>query len=263
MTTAGRTTTWMQPTLVRWVGLGLVIVAAEAVLIGTEAALVAGLVVVAALVVTGVGFGGLPGQQPVVVSSPATVVVLAALAVQTAHFLEHGLQLAHWFANPTAPPYLTPWAADGAGAASDLVGDGGSVGVEVLHLVGNAGFLVGLAAMALLLRARGVPSQSTPWTRRALIWQGLHVTEHVLLTITAATTGTASGLSTGFGLMTGGAVAWSIRIWLHFAINAAATIAALRGLQELRRAGLLGPNTAPPETPDEQQPIAQSVSIGS
>lgn len=251
----------------RWVGIGFALATIQALLLGAQAAIATVVIVGSVLVVVGVGFGELPGRRPLSLASPLVAVVLFAIVFQAAHFLEHGIQVGHWLASPTAPPYLTPWAAEGASAAAAAADGRGAVGVELLHLVGNGVFLVGLAALPVAAGRRALDLRSMPWTRRALIWQGAHVAEHVLLVATVLATGTAGGLSTGFGLLGADPLGWSVRIWLHFLINAAATIAALLALREARRHGLLGPGggaaaTAAPTsapTPETREPAGVSA----
>lgn len=152
-----------------------------------------------------------------------------ALAFQVFHFAEHGLQLGYWFIHPDAAPWLTPWAGAGRdvlAVASD--GQAGS-GNELLHLIGNGVFLVGL-----LLATRLDDSESI--SRRHLrlaIWvQGLHMVEHVALTATWFITGRSIGLTTGFGLLPpAGGVGGSVRVWSHFLINLVATVYAVKAAQ--------------------------------
>ncbi len=226
------------------VAVAVVVVLAPWLLVGAQAALVAALVVVAVYGVLAIGFGELPGRRPLRVADRLAVVALVAYVAQVIHALEHGIQLAYWVANPTEAPYLTPWAAQGAAAAATATASGSAVGLELLHLGGNAVFFVGIVAVSVLLGRRGVSPTATPWTRRALLVQGVHVTEHLVLVVTAAASGSAIGVSTLFGLLEGptlaGPPAWGFRVVLHFAINAVATHAALLSLREVRSAGLLG-----------------------
>jgi hypothetical protein len=150
------------------------------------------------------------------------IVAILALSVQVTHFIEHLVQLGYWFAHRGEAPFLTPWAASAARSIS-----GASLGVEVLHLVGNMAFLGGLALLWRLVRQD--PNRS-PNVRTALIVQSAHVAEHVMLTASVAISGSALGVSTLFGALTPGPGAWTYRVWLHFLVNLAVTFSAVRAV---------------------------------
>lgn len=163
------------------------------------------------------------------------LVAAAGIGFQVGHFVEHLAQLGYWAAHPSEAPWLTPWAA----AGRDVLTFGGppTTGVEVLHLLGNLIFLVGV--VGLWMYARGRVGGSRPL--RAALWlQGFHVGEHVLLTSTWLVTGSALGTSTLFGALDGAALS-GYRVWWHFIVNLAATILALRAAWLLKR----GPETEP------------------
>ena len=179
------------------------------------------------------------------------------LTFQVVHVVEHAAQLGYWFADRGGSPWLTPWAAgaaDGIGwwcalAAPSI--SSRSLGVEMLHLVGNLIFLAGLLAAGRVGVARPV---ALAWARRVQVF---HVAEHVLLTSTFALTGSAWGLSSGFGLLHGSTLT-ATRVWFHFTINALATGCALWALAGVRRAQpALGED---PGTVDAEPP---SVSVDS
>lgn len=161
-------------------------------------------------------------------------VAMGGLAFQVFHVLEHGLQFGYWLVNPSARPWLTPWAETGAeglklwcslvpvGAASRAA----ACGAELLHLFGNVIFLAGLLAFAAVISSAGRRS-----LRRALIVQWFHVAEHVLLTATVFVLGRPLGFSTAFGLLDAGPVASSYRVWFHFLVNLVATLFALAALR--------------------------------
>lgn len=159
---------------------------------------------------------------------PAAVAVVLGCSFQVTHFVEHVVQLGWWFAHPSAVPFLTPWARSAADGLSNS-----ALGVEVLHLVGNTIFL--LAAVALVSITSADPRRrSAAWWCVAI--QGLHVAEHVALTVSVGLTGQAIGVSTVFGAIDAGPPAWSYRVWLHFGVNLLATVLALRAIR-----GLAGP----------------------
>ena len=96
--------------------------------------------------------------------------------------------------------------------------------MEGLHLVGNVIFLVGIIALG-----RVTPTP-LPGVKTALVLQGVHVAEHVLLTATLWLFGTPMGLSTLFGAAYDYSWAGTARVWFHFLINLGATIPAATAL---------------------------------
>lgn len=147
-------------------------------------------------------------------------VVIMTIGFQIVHALEHVLQAGYWLLHPSDAPWLTPWAAVGRDALAGLADGHPGSGSELLHLTGNIVFLVGLVA----LTALHPPSQRIHprWLRAALMLQGFHVGEHVLLTVTWLATGRALGTTTLFGLLEGTVVS-GVRVWAHFLLNLIAT----------------------------------------
>ncbi len=156
--------------------------------------------------------------------------VIGAIGFQVVHVTDHALQVLVWLVHPSATPWLTPWAVTGADALAHVAGAAGGGGVELLHLVGNLVFLPGLAGAVRLLDGTG---GGGPRPLRLALWlQTAHVAEHVLLTATWFSTGTALGLSTAFGSLTASpVVATALRVWFHFTVNGVATVLAVRGLR--------------------------------
>jgi hypothetical protein len=188
------------------------------------------------------------------------VLVVGTLSFQAVHFAEHLSQLGYWLVYPAAPPWMTPWgrvAADGLAALAGNYG-GHATGMELLYLVGNFIFFIGLTTMYLALRARGTERKEMRATRFVFWLQLVHVVEHVLLTSTYLLFGTPIGMSTlfGYSFHLEGAWASSIRIWWHFAMVLVTTGAAVLALGELRRAGLLT-TTAPPTSTNSAQEILE------
>lgn len=172
-----------------------------------------------------VGVAGLVVARRRALGRPTSVVVVVAvggLAFQAVHTVEHLVQLGHWVWRPEEGAWLTPWAAT---ARDVLAGDPDArvLGTELLHLVGNLVFLSGAMAVAASVRRVGTD------LRRGVVVQLAHATEHVLLTLTFGVTGTAVGISSGFGLLPGGPVSVAVRVWGHAAVNAVATWLVLRG----------------------------------
>jgi hypothetical protein len=163
-------------------------------------------------------------------------VATAALVFQLVHFIEHVAQLGYWAMHTSSAPWLTPWAMAGREL---LVVDGTPAsGNELLHLVGNLIFLAGVLALAgLVPRARRWTGE-IPFLKPAILLQGAHVIEHVLLTGTYLASGEAIGFTTVFGLADG-AFGSTLRVWAHFLLNLVATYFALRAVLEMRRSGLL------------------------
>lgn len=168
----------------------------------------------------------------------AQYAVVGGLAFQVFHLLEHMLQTGYWFLNPTEAPFLTPWAA--AGRDMLIVGGKVATGNELLHLVGNGIFFGALVAMVYVCRAYGRSTRRYPHLGKAVLSQGVHVAEHVLLTVTTFAFGKAIGVSTAFGLAAG---AWgsSYRVWFHFILNFAATYYATMALAEMHGEDLVVP----------------------
>ena len=152
---------------------------------------------------------------------------------QLAHAFEHFAQLGYWILHPSAQPWMTPWATVIAGGLG-RVGGPASLGTELLHLIGNIVFFVGLLTLALLVRLTNPASPAARTTRITLWLQGFHVLEHIALTLTTVAYGRAIGLSTLLGLVHPGPLLWTYRVWWHFLMNLAATALLLRALWQLR-----------------------------
>jgi hypothetical protein len=155
------------------------------------------------------------------------LVGVAGVGFQVVHLFEHLLQLGYWGLHPAEPPWLTPWAA----AGRDILAVGGhpSTGSELLHLLGNLIFLVGVVGLWGFTTRSGVPSVRLTALRAAFLVQSFHVGEHVLLTVSWILAGEALGFSTLFGSLSGPAL-FTFRIWWHFLINLAGTALAVRAL---------------------------------
>ena len=104
-----------------------------------------------------------------------------------------------------------------------------------MHLVGNTIFFVGVLALFVLARETRTRNRSI---QGAVLFQGLHFLEHILLTATVFVTGTAWGASTMFGRWSGSELS-SHRVWWHFTVNAIATAIVLSALVAVMRSGAL------------------------
>lgn len=143
--------------------------------------------------------------------------VAAGLAFQVAHVLEHLVQVAVWMVSPLTGAFMTPWGRTLVSGLSRAAGGDLAVGMELLHLIGNAVFAVTLVGLA----------------------------EHVLLTATVLTTGTATGVSTLFGVLEAGTPeAVAVRVLFHFMLNAIPTVLVVQALLRVR-AGLPSSHLSP------------------
>ncbi|MEX0865038.1 MAG: DUF6008 family protein [Acidimicrobiia bacterium] len=163
-------------------------------------------------------------------------IAVFAMVFQVFHFIEHAAQLTYWFGYPTKAPFLTPWAVAGRDIlAVDGTHGGGN---ELLHLVGNLIFLGGIVALALVARHSGRKTVEIPYLRKAMVLQGIHVAEHVLLTFSYFILGLALGFTTLFGAAQG-AFGSSLRIWAHFLLNLVGTYYVLRAAWEMYGLGMI------------------------
>ncbi|MDH4116856.1 MAG: hypothetical protein OEX04_01080 [Acidimicrobiia bacterium] len=172
----------------------------------------------------------------------AQYAAVGGLAFQLFHLLEHFAQTTYWALHPAEAPWLTPWAA--AGRDLLVVGDKVVTGNELLHLIGNGIFFGALLAMAWVCMTGGLDRARYPHLSKALVSQGIHLAEHVLLTATVFTVGKPLGVSTLFGLAAGPAGS-TYRIWFHFILNGIATYYAFRALHEMHKDGLVVPGATP------------------
>lgn len=142
---------------------------------------------------------------------------IALTAFQAFHTLEHLLQLRQWFAAPWQQGWMSPIAHQtsvGLAAIADGLGlTGTGLGMELLHLVGNIVFLVGVLA---LWRA-GLGGLSIV----LIVFKAMHLLEHTTLTLTALAGLPAWGASTFFAQLSGAELS-TYRVWWHLVMNAAA-----------------------------------------
>lgn len=154
---------------------------------------------------------------------------------QLGHFAEHVAQAGYWARHPSEAPWMTPWAGALAESFSALAPATPGFGMEAMHLVGNAIFLSGAAAVLAVLSRIGSTS-SKRLARSGVVVQTVHVAEHVALTVSVALSGRAIGVSTMFGALDPGRVLWTYRVWWHLTINAMATTMLLLAIARRSRA---------------------------
>lgn len=160
--------------------------------------------------------------------------VLGVLAFQIVHSAEHVAQATYWLFNPTVAPWMSAWAMGLVNGLAALFNTTPPLGMEILHLIGNAIFLAGLL-LALRLPEQYKNPQMLRWLRIATVVEALHLLEHVLLTASVALAGKAIGLSTMFGALTAGTpAAAGYRVVFHLAVNLIALVFAVKALLAVR-----------------------------
>ena len=155
----------------------------------------------------------------------AIIFVGGSLIFQSFHTLEHLVQLSRWFSSPYSPPYMSPIAKTASSqlessfaSISNIIGVP-SLGMELLHLVGNAIFLTG----GVVLFFSPVFAKVRKYSLYALLFEGAHMIEHSILTISALSGNGAWGASTQFNLLAGSQLT-THRIWWHGAMNLVALL---------------------------------------
>lgn len=146
-------------------------------------------------------------------------VILIGVVGQIGHFQEHVAQAAYWVGHPNAKPWMTPWGMGLSNGFGQIDTAKPSLGMEILHLVGNFIFLAGLAGIVVLTR-RVRQTKTHKWGRMGVWMQGIHGLEHLALTLSIAFGASrAIGLSTWFGILPNGPGLWTYRIWWHAIAN--------------------------------------------
>lgn len=170
------------------------------------------------------------------------VVAMLGLLFQVGHFAEHAFQFAVWTLGELSnicgrdTPWMSPWVTEMVRQVAALLFPNLDaarrmmLGMEVLHLLGNGIFLVGLAALYYCVRSK--------WVRWALYIETFHLYEHIMLTATAYFVGKPIGMSTLFGAVNvigDREFAVGVRVTWHFAMNLLPMPFAMIGLARHQR----------------------------
>jgi len=164
------------------------------------------------------------------------IVVAGTLVFQLLHFTEHGVQLYMWFNGFREMPYMTLWATDLAWWLGEWMLPSEEdwhrvfhVGVELLHLVGNAIFMVGCLGLWYILK-----NKLSKW---ACVFQGIHLYEHISLFFSAYYLHKSVGMSTLYGYfqpygtdLYAQQSLTTFRVWWHFMANLIPTVLVIMAL---------------------------------
>jgi hypothetical protein len=183
----------------------------------------------------------------------ATVLAAVAglgLAFQVGHFAEHAIQFGVWILGDLSnicgrdTPWMSPWVTEMVRQAGLILLPSADaprqmmLGMEVLHLIGNSIFLTSLGCLYYCVRSR--------WIRWAILIEGFHLYEHLMLTLTAYFVGKPIGLSTlfgGAGIVGSREFAVGYRVTWHFAMNLLPMPFAMIGLMEHMRGKIVPAQT--------------------
>ncbi|MGW3359756.1 DUF6008 family protein [Streptomyces bungoensis] len=164
-------------------------------------------------------FGNRRQVRPWMYKTAVAVIGLGVIG-QVGHFQEHVAQVGYWVAHPYSPAWMTPWGTGLARGMGQVDPTKPTLGMEILHLVGNFIFLAGLVGIAQITRRAARTLKSRKWARMGVWMQTIHGLEHVVLTLSIALGATrAIGLSTWFGLIEPGPALVTYRVWWHFVAN--------------------------------------------
>lgn len=155
-----------------------------------------------------------------------------ALIFQLAHFAEHTIQAWQWIAGFRNMPYMSPPATELSWILGEWIVPGEEdyhrifkLGAESLHLIGNTVFLFGIIGLRILCKSKLVTL--------ALIFQGIHLFEHIMLFSTEYFIHQAIGMSTLFGYfqpygtdLYNHVTMTTFRVWWHFIVNLIPTVLA-------------------------------------
>ena len=168
----------------------------------------------------------------------ALLAVVGGVGLQTFHSFEHLIQGYFWARDPLAPGYMSPIAKKAAtgleSIAAHTFGISGrsTLGMELLHLVGNTLFFIGIIALVI---GAGFAVKK-PAAVAAMAFEGIHLVEHAALTATTIAGYPAWGSSTLYGNLTGSQLS-THRIMWHLVMNVAALALTLYALSTSRGYG--------------------------
>ena len=148
--------------------------------------------------------------------------VIVGLIIQGFHSFEHLVQVIYWGNYPLAPPFMSPPAKTASAGLEALAQNFNvlaipTLGMELLHLFGNMIFLTGALT---LLFGKGFSKSQKDKAKILVLFEGLHLLEHVLTTTFVLIGQTAWGASVIYGELSGSQAA-TYRIWWHFIMNLA------------------------------------------
>jgi hypothetical protein len=145
-------------------------------------------------------YTGRRSVRPWLFRASAGVIGLGVLG-QLGHIQEHLAQTGYWVLHPNAKPWMTPWGTGLADGFGQVDTSKPTLGMEILHFIGNLIFLAGIVGIMLITRrARG--TRTRRWAKMGTWMQGIHGIEHAVLTLSVALGASqAIGLSTWFGLV--------------------------------------------------------------
>ncbi len=145
--------------------------------------------------------------------------ILVGVVGQIGHLQEHVAQVGYWLGHPNGAAWMTPWGTGLAKGYSQVDFSKPTLGMEILHLIGNFIFLSGLAGVMVITR-RARHTRARWWGRMGVWMQGIHGLEHLTLTLSVwFGASKAIGLSTWFGLIQSGTGLTTYRVWWHFIAN--------------------------------------------
>ncbi|HEY1571955.1 MAG TPA: DUF6008 family protein [Pseudonocardiaceae bacterium] len=153
-----------------------------------------------------------------VYGAASSVIVLGVIG-QIGHLQEHVAQVGYWVGHPEAAAWMTPWGSALAMGFEPVDPARPTLGMEILHFVGNCIFLAGLVAL-MVITSRARATKARRWAKMGVWMQGIHGLEHLSLMLSVwLGAKQAIGLSTWFGLLDPGPGAITYRVWWHFIAN--------------------------------------------
>ncbi len=184
-------------------------------------------------------------------------VIIVGIVGQIGHLQEHVAQVGYWLGHPNSPAWMTPWGTGLAKGYEQIDPSKPTLGMEILHLIGNFIFLAGLAAIMVITR-RARDTRARHWGRMGVWMQGIHGLEHLSLTLSVwFGASRAIGLSTWFGLIQPGIGLTTYRVWWHFIANIiGSTIFAIALYCLWRERGQIKASFEPAPFPDEPDGVA-------